>query len=455
MKWIHSVLRYAFVLLICYAGGIVLLCLAYLIPTGPIRTHLAESAQVFEAEGVYPALSTKTASTLDNFTDSKMLLTAGYDGNEPLIERVVMGYSNRLRSVSPVETFIHEYDPQSFPTDEETAISNYSRYWQGYLVVLKPMLTFFNYSQIRVVNGVAQFVLVVALIIQLRRKGLDHLIIPLLLAVATIAPVAVSRSLQFSTVYYLALAGCLVAVSKGGTWLRSTGSSSLFHYFFLMGALTSYFDFLTYPLVVLGFPLVVVLNLREGEVKRRPFHLLVGLCVLWGAGYVLMWGGKWLIGALLLGDMGIIADALNQVSYRSSIGEAEGNPLPEGYSVLMAVAGNVKTYLSWLTVRLLGLVFVIYALLIVFRVWRRREWGAIALLARRNAMLLLVALLPFCWYLVIGNHSFVHAFFTYRILAISTFAVFSLFSGLLMGPEKACCAEKSDSDIGCIGEGAE
>lgn len=450
MKFARPIFRCAFILAACYIGGLALLFLAYMIPTGPIRQNLVESAQVFETEGVYPSLSKRTASTLDNFTDTKMLLTAGYEGTEPLVERVVMGYSSRLRSVSPVETFIHVYDPQSFPTEEELAISNYSRYWQGYLVVLKPLLVILNYSQIRLINALAQVALFVMLVLRMHRKNLEGLIAPLLISVITIAPVAITKSLQYSAVFYLTLTSCHVVVSKGRSWTDKGADSKLQEWFFFVGVLTSYFDFLTYPLLTLGFPIIILENMIAGRSLRSSVCELLGLCVFWGAGYALMWGGKWLIGALLLRDPNIVADALNQVSYRSSISEGAGVSLPQGYSVAVAVERNIQTYFSWMTSWLLRAAAVVCAFAAVFGVWRRRSnlrelCCDLRVLAYNHLPLLFIAALPFFWYVAIGNHSFVHSFFTYRVLSITTFAVVAFVFALVAGTFMSPCSEKNTS----------
>ena len=42
---------------------------------------------------------------------------------------------------------------------------------------------------------------------------------------------------------------------------------------------------------------------------------------------------------------------------------------------------------------------------------------------RQSVPILLVGLIPIVWYIVLGNHSYVHSWFAYRTLSISVFAV--------------------------------
>ena len=40
-----------------------------------------------------------------------------------------------------------------------------------------------------------------------------------------------------------------------------------------------------------------------------------------------------------------------------------------------------------------------------------------------NSVFLLIACMPFVWYIIMSNHSYIHAYFTHRELAISCMAV--------------------------------
>lgn len=57
--------------------GIVLMFAVYCLPTDSMNRHLQESKAVFEEEGSYPRYHSWCSSTLDNFTDALMLLSAG------------------------------------------------------------------------------------------------------------------------------------------------------------------------------------------------------------------------------------------------------------------------------------------------------------------------------------------------------------------------------------------
>ena len=48
-----------------------------------------------------------------------------------------------------------------------------------------------------------------------------------------------------------------------------------------------------------------------------------------------------------------------------------------------------------------------------------------------TAAMLTIALFPYIWYFVFSNHSQLHYFYTYRIQAITLFAVFAAFGNAI------------------------
>lgn len=70
--------------------GYVLLLFVYLLPTEPMRAHLAEAAVVLSGEREYHRVIPGVVSTqLDNYTDSWMMGNAVYDSPRPVYERAL------------------------------------------------------------------------------------------------------------------------------------------------------------------------------------------------------------------------------------------------------------------------------------------------------------------------------------------------------------------------------
>ena len=152
--------------------------------------------------------------------------------------------------------------------DAEPAYS-YGRYWHGYLVLLKPLLLFCSYMDIRMLNVLAQGTLLLYLLLQLKKSG-ARCIPALGAALAVLQAWLLPLCLQYSTACLTALAAMCLLVrfqshfEKDGVVLFFLGT----------GMVTSYVDFLTYPLITFGLPCVLWLMLEKDRQKNALLLLV-------------------------------------------------------------------------------------------------------------------------------------------------------------------------------------
>lgn len=188
-------------------------------------------------------------------------------------------------------------------------------------------------------------------------------------------------------------------------------------FFMCVGIVTNWLDLLTYPLVALGFPLIIWMAVQE---KNRKPERLGGVCMLiaaWGIGYGGMWVLKWAFASLVLGR-NVFSEALSQILLRTASDAGERH-----LTAVLVVAKNL-----WMVCRkpyiLLVLGMAVYEGWKWFRpignkgVFGVGRWS-------ENLPWALVAVLPFVWYAGLKNHSWMHAYFTYRELSVSVLAVFA------------------------------
>ena len=119
--------------------------------------------------------------------------------------------------------------------------------------------------------------------------------------------------------------------------------------------------------------------------------------LLWPIGYAATWSAKWLL-ATLTTPMNVFSDASAQASLRSAV---------EDYTRWGAVEHNLDL-VPWLYV----IVAVGVLAFLAVRHFRRDGW-------RQALICLAIAVVPVAWYLVLGNHSYEHFWFTYRMLAVT------------------------------------
>ena len=135
----------AILLILSCLVGYMLLVMAYGIPTDYMKGNMSESAGIIKTEGRYFRTMNRENSQLDNYTDSLMLLTASH----PTTENAWKGANNVSRyyrsDKKPDEVLVDKYLGKGKGYNEV----QYSRYWHGYLVFLKPLIALFDYGTIR------------------------------------------------------------------------------------------------------------------------------------------------------------------------------------------------------------------------------------------------------------------------------------------------------------------
>ena len=409
------VLRALALVLLSAVVGMALLVGVYALPKDGMRSNVIESAKIFAYESGYPRLIEGWhISMLDNYTDSMMLLTAIGEDREGkgLLALAADAPHAMYTGGSWLVNYIDAYAADNLPVDSPQML--YPRYWHGYLLTLKPALMLFDYAQLRLVNMIAQsFLLFYALLLLVRKTG-ARFGVALLAAVLCLVPVVLPLSLQFSTVFYLALLA-LIIVLKADDWLMASGRYALF--FCLLGIVTNYMDLLTYPLLTLCVPLSVLLLLRRDATVRESLTVTALSCAFYGAGYALMWASKWGIATLITGT-NVFADAMTSAAERTSlmgIGELGAGEITR--------FGTIRALVALLWRRPYLLMAAGIALGVVVLILKKRDAVGLTPLSKHAPSWLLIAALPLIWYAVLPNHSYQHYFYTFRTLAATVFAL--------------------------------
>lgn len=393
----------ALILLVAGIGvGYVLLLFVYLLPTEPMRAHLAEAAVVLSGEREYHRVIPGVVSTqLDNYTDSWMMGNSVYDSPRPVYERALTCTSADFGG-GPLDGLVRYLGAEKGYREVD-----YTRYWHGYLVLLKPFFLLFDYADLRVFNVIVQLLLVFLIFRAFSKAGYELEAWGYVLSVLFMMPVVIPLSIQFSVIFYLTNFSVLVLL-KAYDWIVE--QNGLLLYFQLIGMCASYFDLLTYPAASLGVPLVCILLLGADRDSWTKVKNVVCLSVSWGFGYGAMWAGKWILSTLVLRD-NVIANALSQILLRASHTQNG-----ERLTVLDTWLRNVEFYFEKPFLILIALCLAA----VLAGIFRSR--GQLADVCIDSIPFLLVAVMPFVWYALAGQHSYEHHWFTFRGLVTTVFA---------------------------------
>jgi len=377
-----------------------LVIVVHMIPRSAIEPQFKSSVRIFTQEGEYPYKNSLDGRVVvDNFTDCYMHNVAYCaDATHP-VDAAMRNYRYR----GDVDMIVSMNQLASGRTVD--GFSEYGKYWHGYQVFLRPLLTVIDYGKIRVLNGIIlSLLLVVALVLLARRLSLGVslcFIVSLLMVHSAVIP----WSLQYSTCYYITLVSMVLLL---GFKRLSATRRSLALCFFAIGATTSFLDFFTTPVMTLGLPLTVMVLKDKNQGNMRAVFTL---CSMWLMGYCLMWVSKWGMAYLLAGYNPM--EQVTESVQLHSVGRGSGNMVAVWRELFDILASrwsllSAKGLTRWSIVAVLAL-----PALLVPKGRRTLD---------RYAVLLAIAMLTPLWYIVVAHHSYTHFFITMRDLIVCWFA---------------------------------
>lgn len=377
--------------------GTLLMTLAYMLPIN--EQNRETTYAVLNEEGSYPRALVQSFSldkyftsffpdVLDNSTDSLMLSMA-MDDSQP---------DNALvRAMKSYNTY------QGM---------EYSYYWHGYVCVLRPLLFFFDYAELRCLNGMCQLLLVFLFVYLVGRKKGVRYALAALTSFLLLMPAAMMQSLQFTWVFYISYLGTSFLLGTGERFFQQ--KSRYLYFFMVIGMLTSFFDLLTYPLLTWGIPVLWWIAMTNADCKAAEhIKTVVHSAIFWVLGYAGMWVMKWILATVILGR-DIVSEAIDEVFLRSGVQEGM---VYDFESRLSAIYLNWKHY-EYKTY------FLLLTCWLIWWLWQsvRKGWKK----SSKQYAYLLTGFSCMVWYFVLANHTAGHHFFTYRIFAVSILAFLML-----------------------------
>ena len=393
--------------------GTLFIMMAYMLPTDIMYAKVKADFDKHEHAAILEMFTwtrTGASTRLDPYTDTIMLSKAIYP-HQGVIESALLNPSwRRQPDEMPwtcLERNVKDYGSEDVP-------DTYARYWHGYLIVLKPLLMVARPADIKLVIAYLEIILCMLVVHYLSaRLGLRY-VFAFIGTVLFWNPVSLAMAFQYASVYIITLMAMLLILKSSCEMLYRRGIWIVL----LTGILTSFFDFLTYPIVTLGVPMVlyVLLMLKEGNLGAVDCcKQVIILSCAWVFGYLGMWGCKWVI-ATLLTDQNVIVNAFQNAAYRmgSSTSPREGSEI---FSFLDVFRRNFRDAVDGPIRWLYGLVFC-YMLYWLFA--HRTE---IKYYAKKICPLLVCVVIPLIWYALVSNHSWVHSWMTFRDLGVTVFAI--------------------------------
>lgn len=429
------------VLMIIFFGS---LTVTSLIPSSALEKNVIKTSEVYKKEGekrLVNVLGKKDYIFI--FTDALMVNTAySIDSNHPITSFMLA----RKNYIPGQTTVVHEDSQYNLGSSENyhdeygnvyqaaelyglmhgekiTDSYEYARYWHGYLVFLRPLLSLMSINGIRALNFIIIAACIVSIFFLVRKKcgfrAAILFILPLLMINVFVLSLGLSDVYDIIIAMLASIALLLLIDVQEGAGI----------YFFIFGCLTAFIDLLTIPLVTLCIPLYTFFLCRhrlygkyeERELKQKILTELgtfIILCYSWTLGYILTWATKWIITEVFL-ERKTIFIALEQIRYRAADGKI---------SYLLALKANFKNFGFWPP--LLTILAIASDFGIRYNLGRKNGENPVqAIKQNTNEKLaniipfVLTSILPFIWILVVRQHSAIHAFFVNRIFVVSLLGI--------------------------------
>lgn len=411
--FLKYILLYIAVTVMFLAG----LVIASYIPKELIKDNVSESAEIMVKEGEKRRFHSLGRLLFnDNSTDAIMFNLTYTIDEENRLESIIKARRNYVPGITEeivkdmVGDLPHETE-EYLMTDELLDTVNgkkqvsyeYTRYWHGYIVILRILLILFDITTIRWLIQITLIILIAILAYYLKKNtNSKKIAISLIMAFIATDFFVWNYVIQGMFVMIIAIAISIFIANK------KINEKNLNIWLFISGALTVYLDFLTTPLVSILLPIIVytaVNNNEEISTKKVIIRLIKNL-IAWGSGYFGIWFAKWIIADILY-DMDIIKLSFIQIYYRmGGIREFDCENIG-----LYGLLNNLIYSLNYLAIS-------IYSFLFIYAMGRPSSCKNKYFSSSEKIPYYVCFIIPLMWYYIISEHSYQHFFFTYKTMLI-------------------------------------
>ena len=393
------------------AAVYLLMVFAAAIPNSAIQRNMRQSALQYMDTDRYALTEDGLFQNItDNHAD-QMWLNIGWQ----------MGSGNPFRSALDTKY----YDGMEHGTTAglyltitrgKEANAEYSRYWHATAGLMRIAHLFMDIRGIKFFGMVGLTLLILQTLISLFRRGHGDFGLCLVLSLLLVQVWNLRLSVEYLPCFVICFALCphfLRLERKGNFHLELLSVIS--------GTITASFDFLTTETVTILVPLILVMAVRSRERRlgspQKVLKLLLRCCLCWLLAYAGSFVIKWVAVSLATGQNHILT-AVESAGKRVG-GVVTAGQIRKKPNAFMAIAANFSTLFEgtsrtdYVRAGMYPVIIILLALLIYWmcRTRQKRHPGTLFLLLLGCAVILR--------YGVLANHSFMHAFFTYRAL-IST-----------------------------------
>ena len=385
-----------------------LMIICYLIPDSAVRSNVERSTEIIKNQGIHHIIvSDQSKFQVDNWTETYVLNMAIHTDDDPIRSAFRNPYYNLPRKSGLSG---EEYRLQSLIVGlNEKANDSYGRYWQGYLVFIRPLLTLMNLSEIYVLLSIVLgILLIISCTLLAKEFGMIHATV-FLLSMLMVDIWMVGLSTKFFSSFAIALIG-LIAVCLGNYRINEYRTKKIL---FILGACTVFFDYMSTPLVALCIPMTVLLYRSRDTIEKMRIKASIietmKVCASWILGWLCLGTMNWIIYIIASPSA---AEALSTIILRLHNWTGSGNTQIMNTSTMSGLGSVLQTTFPFVSnkVSLLILCFFVVAPIIICLLKNKKK---IVL----TVSMMILPILNVLWWIVLSESVTVHAWCVYRAFA--------------------------------------
>ena len=432
---------------------IALLFLTALIPQNALQKNMERSSDYYNNHQLFDHVTDYMfLSRQDNYADCILTNIIYHIDKNNLVESVLSASYYNPEDENVQTSFAYAVGNKVEPDVD------YSRYWHGSMVLLRPLFVIFDIAGVRMVLGILILLMTVWFEILLFKNrysifgvcyGVGLMLVSVWMCAFCVeyAMPFVVMSMELPVLFVLLTRAHEKKDAQNDKVKRDENKLDnqkadehkldnrkpeviLWAVLACAGIVTAFVDFLTTETVTftMAYILYLIVKNRHNQMKpiKEELICLIKSGIVWFASYGLMIALKWVLALAVLGKdafFNALSQAALRISGDATLGNVPGAEVVSNYERISgALWRNIgciypfKSTMSYGT----SMIFILLVGLIVFSLWylfREKTKSCI------NKVLAIVSLLPVMRFLVLNNHSYIHFFFTYRALLVSVVVI--------------------------------
>ena len=398
-----------------------------LIPQSAIKESCIESARYFKERELFDDIMPNRLNTRrDNYGDILLINTMYHISDQTPIRSLIQSFyynpENESVNISFYDSVIEEKEPNV----------NWSRYWQGAAVLVRPLFVGMGIKEARLTIGLILLALMASCVVLLWRLGARSAAISYLLGNVIVQIWMCLFCIEYAMTFLVANAILLAVLFL---FLKKESEDKIRQKGLLLmavsGVVTCFVDLLTTETLTVTIPLLflMIMLYEQGKLRgiKEEIRYLTGCGVTWGLSYIGMFLLKWLLAVMLLGPKAF-------TTAMQAAGKRLGGEVATGYAgadssvnfgeriigILYRNQGSLFPFKEKMTMGasmwlFFGVCFLCFAIVYLLRPKK--------LPVNIIVICLLLGAVPYARYLILQNHSYIHYFFTYRAQLVTVVAI--------------------------------